>query len=220
MAAPAPAPAPASPPETDFWALLKAVGETAALFGFFASLAGWSYISAYYSAFGFQPMELDISTSVESLFAINVAYRSAIPLLIAMAAALLISFLPVDLRRFRAVGVLVCILGASVFLYVRGASLGASAAQEDFWDTGNRLPSVGFFATASQPDAYPSCVSPATPSIDCRMLFHGNNAYHFFRPFQKGDGSAVPTGAQPANLDIYSLPDEKVQLVQYQRGVK
>ncbi len=218
MAAPAQSTAPAAEP--DFWALLKAVAEAAALFGFFASLTGWSYLVAYYTSFGVQPTELDISASLSSLFAMNVAYHSTAPLLICMAAAMLVSFLPPRLGRWRALGILVCVLAAAVFLYVRGARLGARDAQADFWDTGKRLPWVGFFATTAQPDAYPSCVSTATPSVDCRLLFHGNGAYHFFKPFQSLSGAPVPSGGQPANLDVYSLPDEKVQLVQYQRGVK
>jgi len=218
MAAPAPARAPA--PEQDFWVLLKAVAEAAALFGFFASLAGWSYLAAYYSSFGVQPAELDIPASLSTLFAVNVAYHSAVSLLICIAAAMLVSFLPVRLGRMRALGILVCVLAASVFLYLRGASLGASAAREDYWDTGKRLPWVGFFAAAAQPDAYPACVSTATPSIDCRLLFHANGAYYFFKPFHSPSAAPAPSADVPANLDVFSLPDEKVQFVQYQRGVK
>src|SRR5215471_17119262 len=106
----APAPASAAAPQADFWALLKTVAETAALFGFFASLAGWSYLSAYYSAFGLRPTELEISSSISSLFAMNVAYRSALPLLLCVAVALLVSFLPGS--RFRALGILVCLIAA------------------------------------------------------------------------------------------------------------
>src|ERR1043166_3479811 len=71
----------ASPPASeDTFAALKAIAEIAGLMGVLAVTAGWSYMAAYYMAFGLNPMELDFSVQATAAFALNMLVKSAWPL--------------------------------------------------------------------------------------------------------------------------------------------
>jgi hypothetical protein len=215
----APAVATEPPAEPSLWAVLKAVGETAVLFGFFASITGWSYLSSYYSSFGFRPMEIDVSSSLVSLYALNVVYESPVTLTVTVVVVLLVSLLHLNLKHFRGVFLLVGLLLVSLGLYKLGSQLGKTTAHEDVWDTSNRLPSIALYASETE-ESYPDCVSAKTPTLDCRLLFHGKGVYYFFKPFEKPAGSAVVSDDRPMNLEVYALPESKVRFVQYQRGVQ
>ena len=203
-------------PSSDILTLLKSIAETAAVFGYIASVTGWSYLSSYFSFFGFRPMELDVSSSLASLFAVSVLYQSALPLALSVAIVILVSLFRNKLPRFGEIGMLLVLLAATLTLYKLGSHMGRTAAKEDIWEeTSNRLPSVGFFATESQ-EGFPSCVSATNPHVDCRLLFHAKSVYYFFKPF----ASAIPNAPPPSNLEVFALPESKVRLVQYQRGVQ
>jgi hypothetical protein len=207
----------------DVWALLKAVAETAALFGFFLSVTGWSYLAAYYSFFAFRPMELDITAPVVALFAVSTLSRSALLLLI-LAVVFLVVYLvlrhfEIRLPRIGGLGLLLLLIIAALASHQWGSYLGRQTAREDILDTSSRLPSVGVYLRSARP-SYPGCVSVTSPTIDCRMLLHMKGNYYLIEPFDAAAGPAQPGTEPNRNLTVYAVPDSQVLLVQYERGVQ
>ncbi len=207
----------------DVWALLKAVGETAALFGFFLSVTGWSYLAAYYSFFAFRPMELDITAPVVALFAVSTLSRSAVPLLIValvlLAVYVVLRRCGVPIPRIGGYGLLLSLILAALAAHEWGSHLGRQTAREDILDTSSRLPSVGMYLRSGRP-SYPGCVSVTSPTIDCRMLLHMKGNYYLIEPFDAAAGPAQPGTEPNRNLTVYAVPDSQVLLVQYARGVQ
>lgn len=205
---------------TDVWALLKAVTETAALFGFLLTVIGWSYLAAYYSFFTFQPMELDISSSVVFLFAVDALSRLLIPLIVIIAIILVLHLGRVKLPRLGGIGLLLILTLSTLGLHDLGSLLGRRSARLDIWNTSSRLPSVGLYLRSSR-EGYPSCASATNPTIDCRLLLHNKGSYYLIKPFDSAAVEEPEAGtATIKNLEVYAVPDSEVQLVQYERGVR
>src|SRR5262245_12113851 len=55
---------------------LKSLAEAGAVFTVVAFVAGWSFMAAYYSAFGINPLELDFSVAVTATFAVHMVKNS------------------------------------------------------------------------------------------------------------------------------------------------
>jgi hypothetical protein len=201
----------------DVWVILKAVAETAALFGFFTSVIGWSYLASYYSYFAFRPMELDISSPVVTLFAVSALSRTFF--LVLAVAILALRLFRVRVPRLGGSSLLALLVLLTLAFYQLGMILGRYTAREDIWDTSSRLPSVGIYLSNSRL-GYPSCVSTTTPTVDCRLLIHQKGIYYLIKPFiraaQESEGSAKTI----RNLEVYAIPDSQVQFVQYERGVR
>jgi hypothetical protein len=206
-------------PEAGLWAVLKSVAETGALFAFFSFATGWSYLAAYFNAFGFRPMELDISASMASVFALTLIYRASAYLLITAAVAAALAFgmstIRQRLRIPRGTGMLLSLSVLLLVLFGAGALMGRSTASEDVFADSSRLLSVGFYTDGMTNDGFPRCVT--VPTVDCKLLIRAKGNYYFFKPILRNESDAQQNQV-PFGLTLFALPESKVRLVQMQRG--
>jgi hypothetical protein len=210
------------PPERsplDFWGVLKSVAETGALFAFFSFATGWSYLASYFNSFGFRPMELDITPSTASLFALTLVYRSGVYLLFAAVAVTTTMLGVPGIRRRlhlpRDARLLLFLCLVLFILFAVGTLMGRATARQDVYADSSRLLSVGFYTDAAPREDFPKCVT--APTIDCKLLIRTKGNYYFFKPIHKETGGSS-TPDIPFGLTIYALPESKVRFVQFQRG--
>jgi len=204
---------------SDFWMILKTVAETAALFGFFLSVIGWSYLASYYAFFAFRPMELDISSPVATLFAVSALSRFSLILGAVALVILVLRMFRVKIPRVGGIGLLLVLVLATLVSYELGSYLGRQTARQDIWNTSSRLPSVGIYLRSAS-FGYPSCVSVTSPHIDCRLLLHTKGNYYLIKPFVRDANTPENAPETNRNLEVYAVPDSEVLLVQFERGVK
>lgn len=203
----------------DLWAVLKSVAETGALFAFYSFATGWSYLASYFNSFGFRPMELDITPSTASVFALTLVYRAGIYVLLTAAAATAVtvgvSAIRRRLRMPRGAGLLLSLFILLLILFAAGTLMGRATAREDIYADSSRLLSVGFYTEGVSREDFPNCVK--LPTINCKLLIRTKGNYYFFSPIHKDVGKPSQEH-MPFDLTIYALPESKVQLVQLRRG--
>jgi hypothetical protein len=203
---------------------LKLAADSAVILGGLAFLTGWSYLSAYYEAFGVSLFQLDISFATGAVYAVKVFYRSAWLLMVcAVFAAMWFGIWRFLLPRLTstprmailrvAPALKLAFAGASLLILAAvGARTGKMAAREDLFAESSRLPPVAFISTLKTDYELPACV--ATNSLDCRLLVNSKGLYYFFEPIP-----GPPTGADsPSNIQLYAVPENAVQVVRVQRG--
>jgi uncharacterized membrane protein YhaH (DUF805 family) len=193
----------------DSFAVLKALAEASAVILALTFVGGWSYLSAYYTTFGLNPLELDLSVPVVSTISAYVLYESVWPLFVF--AALFVA-LTLVARRLRGLGRgwIVAALGV-LLLTVAAAGLvdGRRVANQDMLDDSRTLPYVSF-ATKEKLSG-PSCVDSRTfGSLDCKLLLHYKSTYYFFQPVPK---------ERAGSMNLYILADSDLAGIHVQRGL-
>lgn len=201
-------------PSQDPLALLKSLAEASAVFITLTFVAGWSYLSSYYTTFGLNPLNFDFAVPVVCTLALFVFYEAVWPLVVG---GTLVIILAVISRRAHGLnrGWMVAAVG---ILLVAAASAGLlrgrQVADRDMLNdpSSTALPHVAF-ATKVQlkGGAIPSCVEwNSLGSADCKLLLHEKNAYYFFRPVaSKGDDT----------LQVYVLADSDLIAVYEESGL-
>lgn len=201
---------------TGLWEVLKALAETGVIFAAFSFAVGWSYLAAYFNAFGFRPMELDVSPATAAVFTLTLVHRSVFVLLGLAAVATVLTVLMGHLRfRLRAPKALSLVLGLTVLLvilFLAGASFGARTAREDAHANSSRLLWAGFYVDIADKEDYPECVTKTL--VNCKLLLRTKGNYYFFQPVV-GDLSSPK---QPFAITIYALPETRVQMAKFRRG--
>ena len=87
------------------FALLKALVEVSAVFVAFTFIDGWSYLASFYSAFGLNPLELDVPIPVVCTTAIYVLFNAKWPPIVMVALLVAWGILAPRIRRLsRSVG--------------------------------------------------------------------------------------------------------------------
>jgi hypothetical protein len=195
--------------------LLKPLAEVASVFLALSFVAGWSYLSSYYNAFGLNPLELDISASVAAMFALHVIYQSVWPLIIVgIFTALLIfgrRYSPSGAWVLPAVGAAICLLA------VTGIWRGRKMARSDLFEDTSRLPNVAF-VTSLKADG-PACVTEG--ALSCKLLLHSKGLYYVFEPVRANADAldrSISTDDAAPNFELFAIPETQVQQVRIQRG--
>jgi hypothetical protein len=194
----------------DSLAFLKALTEASAVFLAYTFIGGWSYLAAYYSAFGLNPLELDVSTAVVCTTAIYVLYDATWPLIVVAALVLGWGLLAPRFQRLsRSLGV--AALGLLLLtVATAGVAQGRRRAAEDAVTDSSTLPFVAFTSRFPKTDQ-PPCVDYQTyGSFDCKLLLHSRKTYFFFEPIPDvGEGS----------LNVFTLSDSDVEGAHILRGL-
>lgn len=207
----------ATPPESqkspeDALAALKALAEIGSLLVALAYVAGWSYMAAYYTAFGLNPLELDYSVPATSAFAVHMlliaGWRYALAgVFVFLGMGFFYNKLADGGRRLWAglcVGLL--LLGGAA----TGTWQGNHLAKQDILETSPRLPTVGFVSkTKISPDDFvaPGCLSQST--MDCKLLLHANGTYYFFEPLHSTPATYDPVQVL-GNVNVFRVPDSEI----------
>jgi hypothetical protein len=180
-----PTSAAAEPPSAkeDSLSVLKALAEASGIFVAVAFIGGWSYLAAYYRAFGLNPLELDISIPVVCTTAVQILFGNPLSFI----AGALIVALAIFAGRFIRLGrgAVVGVLAVLLFIDASGgALLGRYVAVQDARkDRFATLPLVAFSSKLKDDPDTPSCVEFETyGSLDCKLLLHLNGMYYFFPP--------------------------------------
>jgi hypothetical protein len=207
-------PAAAEPPpaKEDSLGVLKALAEASGIFVAVAFIGGWSYLAAYYRAFGLNPLELDISIPVVCTTAVSILFGNAL----SFAAGALIVAVAIFAGRFIRLGrgAVVAVLAVLLFIDASGgAALGRYVAVQDARsDRFATLPLVAFSSNLEDDRVRPDCVEFKTyGSMDCKLLLHLNGTYYFFLPVEPG-----ATGS----MNVYTLSDSDVLGVHVQQENK
>jgi hypothetical protein len=201
----------------DSLAFLKSLADASAVFVAFTYIGGWSYLASYYSSFGLNPLELDLSVPVVSTAAVVVLLSALWPLLVVVVLALGWIFLGNRLRhrshRGVTAGILaLLLLGASV----AGVIDGRWHATDDMLLDSSELPYVAFSTRLLKTDQ-PSCIEYQTyGSFDCKLLLHSKGTYYFFTPVPKPKEALISVGS----LNVYTLADSDVTGVHILRGLE
>jgi hypothetical protein len=200
--------------------LLKSLAEASAVSVGFTFVIGWSYLAAYYSTFGLNPLELDLSLPVVCTTAVYVLFDSGWWLLpggaIVMAALWLASTLfGHHLRGFWR-GLTVAVLTLLLFLASHSCvSLGRHQAKENMLIDSSELPNVAFSSRVAKTDQ-PDCVEHETyGSLDCKLLLHSKGTYYFFTSIPRPKEPLLDAGS----LNVYTLADSDVTGVHILRGL-
>lgn len=199
----------ASAVKEDSFAVLKALAEVSGVFVAVAFIGGWSYLAAYYRAFGLNPLELDISVPVVCTTAVSILFGN----LWTFIAGVLIVALAIFVSRFLKLGrgAVVGVLAVLLFIAASGgAFLGRYVAIQDARkDRFATLPFVAFSSKLKDDPDRPSCVEFETyGSMDCKLLLHINETYYFFLPV---DPNAT------GSMNVYTLSDSDVLGVHVQQ---
>jgi hypothetical protein len=102
----------------------------------------------------------------------------------------------------------------AVWLCGGGIFAWRSLAAEDIFDTGSRLPNVGFTTKTSIRESEPDCLAKGT--TDCKLLLHAKGAYYFFEPIPE----AASKSAHGRNIKLYIVPESEISGAQLVRGVE
>ncbi len=193
----------------DSFAVLKALAEASAVILALTFVGGWSYLSSYYTTFGLNPLELDLSIPVVSTISIYVLWESVWPLFVLAALFVALALAARRLHRLGR-GWIVAALGV-LLLTVAAAGLGRGrqAANRDMLDASSTLPYVSF--AAKQRISGPPCLDSGTfGSLDCKLLLHYKSAYYFFQPVPK---------ERTGSMNLYVLSESDLAGVHVQRGL-
>jgi hypothetical protein len=194
----------------DSLALLKALAEASAVFVAFTFIGGWSYLSSYYSAFGLNPLELDMPVPVVCTTAVYVLFDAKWSLILVAALALGWWILPLRLRRSSRIAGPAVLTLLLLTVSTSGIVSGRRRASEDATTDSSSLPFVAFAVKLPKNDQ-PACVDFQTyGSLDCKLLLHSKSTYYFFEPIPNlGKGS----------LNVYTLSDADVGGAHILRGL-
>jgi hypothetical protein len=154
----------------DSFALLKALAEASAVFVAFTFIGGWSYLASCYSAFGLNPLELDVPVPVVCTTAIYVLFDAKWPLIVVAALILgWVVYAPHFRRLARSVGA--AVLGLLLLTVSTGGVIdGRDRAGKDAVTDTSALPFVAFSLKLPKTDQ-PSCVDFQTyGSVDCNAI--------------------------------------------------
>jgi hypothetical protein len=203
--------------DEDSLAFLKSLADASAVFVAFTYIGGWSYLASYYSSFGLNPLELDLSLPVVCTAAVVVLLGALWPLLIVVALSLGWIFLGHRLKRHHHRGVTAVILMLLLLAAsIAGVIDGGRRATDDMLIDSGELPYVAFSSRLTKTDQ-PPCVDYQTyGSLDCKLLLHSKGTYYFFTPVPTPDEALVRVGS----LNLYTLADSDVTGVHILRGLE
>jgi len=199
-------------------AFLKSLAEASAIFVAFTYIAGWSYLAAYYSAFGVNPLELELPLPVVCTTAVYVLFNVGWWRLLAAIVLIFLLGLMVFVHRWKGMwrsataAALAALLSAAS---AAGVLFGQRQAREDMLVDSSELPYVAFSSRLEKTDQ-PPCVDHQTyGSLDCKLLLHSKGTYYFFTPVPKPDDTLTSVGS----LNLYTLADSDVTGVHILRGL-
>lgn len=203
--------------EKNSLAFLKNLAEASAVFVGLTFIIGWSYLAAYYSTFGLNPLELDLSVPVVCTTAVYVLFNSGWWLLLGLAVSWLSWMVLGHHLQVLGLGLAVAVLTLCFFLAsLACVSLGKRQANEDMLIDSSELPDVAFSTRLAKTDQ-PDCVDHDTyGSSDCKLLLHSKGTYYFFTPIPSRKDALINVG----NLNVYSLADSDVTGVHILRGLE
>jgi hypothetical protein len=195
---------------------LKAISGAAGVLTALAFISGWLYWAIYYSAFGMNPLVMDFPVAVISVSPFWVLVRDAFTqeggaataglVIVLMMCALLGSLFVYAYahRRHYATVLLICM----VILMTGGAvALGVHDARVDS-GCHSRLADISFvFNAEPDPDAPP----PPCQQMDCKLVIHLGNVYHYFPTPSCDPGSSAPVGHLLAMGEYFESEIKSVQ---------
>jgi hypothetical protein len=200
----------------DSLAVLKGLAEVSAIFVGFTYVGGWSYVATYYSTFGLNPLELDLSVPIVSTNFVHVLFSAWWPLSalgVVVIAWALLSFCLKRFVRILTVPILAILL---IIASTAGASCGRQRAMNDMLIDSSDLPYVSFSSRLASSDQ-PPCVDHQTfGSSDCKLLLHSKGTYYFFTPVPRAKDALIGVGS----LNVYTLQDPDVMGVRILRGLQ
>jgi hypothetical protein len=200
--------------------LLKSLGEASGILTGMAFVGGWLYWSAYYSAFGLNPLLLDFPVAVVAVSPIQFLVRDsktesgmAAPILIILSACGALSILSRYLRMRGHPGSVPVMLSVALIMLGGAWRLGYHDAD---LDTGcnSRLPTVAFLLN-TPPDAADAPLSCLNNMLSCKLVIHSSGVYHFF---EIPDCSAGITNTVGAGLETAEVLDAQIKMVRILRS--
>jgi hypothetical protein len=201
-----------SPSSEDGLAALKSVAEAGTVLAAVLFVGGWSYMAAYYLAFGLNPFELDFSVPAISAFSIHMLRNAVWPLPAASVLLIVLLFWYKRLRGDRHTWVALCLAALLLTFATAGTLRGRALARQDMLETSSSLPNVGFVAKLKGLE--PDCLGEGT--MDCKLLLHAKSTYYFFKPISVSDSASI----HDWNLNVYMAHDSEIVAVHLQRGLE
>lgn len=197
---------------------LQSISGAAGVLTALAFISGWLYWAVYYSAFGMNPLTLDFPFEVISVSPFWVLVRDAYTdeggslalLFLGLGACVTLGALFAYAYAHRHRAAISLLIGMALLMSAGAGALGIHDARLDS-GCHSRLADVSFVFNA---DPDPNAPPPPCQQMDCKLVIHLANVYHYF-PTPTCD--ATPSGPLGHLLAMGEYFESDIKSVQINR---